>query len=139
MTVPTIFVITLNSSGSRVISERFFRFLVVGGINTAITYVIYLWLLTLVDYRIAYSASFIFGILLALIMQARFVFKTKITLKTVLVYPLIYGVQYIVGLAIVTYSVQYLLIPKQFALGISVILCVPLMFFLTRAALKTDA
>lgn len=130
---------TLTLSGLRVISERFLRFLVVGGVNTVITYLLYLWLLTLLDYRFAYSISFVFGIALALIMQARFVFKIKITSRTALMYPLIYAVQYLKGLAIVTLSVQYFLIPKQFALGISVILCVPLMFFLTRAVLKTDA
>lgn len=139
MTAATTFVITLTSFGSHVISERFLRFLVVGGVNTVMTYLLYLWLLTLLDYRLAYSVSFVFGIGLALTMQARFVFKTKVTPRTALMYSLIYGVQYIVGLAIVTFSVQYLMVPKQFALAISVVLCVPLMFFLTRSVLKTDA
>ena len=46
---------------------RFVRFLLTGGLNTAVTYGVYLLLLGPIGYRWAYVASFVFGVVQGLV------------------------------------------------------------------------
>ena len=46
------------------------RYLIAGGVNTIVTYIVYLLLLTPVGYRIAYFLAFILGIGLSFVLDA---------------------------------------------------------------------
>ena len=118
------------------VSPRFLKFIAVGAFNTVVTYALYLWLLRLMNYSLAYSISFAAGIVIALLLHARYVFKVGITPRKLLLYPLAYGVQYLFGLAVVTLAVRVLNISERYALACSILLCIPLMFWLTRHVLR---
>lgn len=118
------------------VSLRFRKFIVVGAFNTVVTYVLYLWLLRSMSYSLAYSISFAVGIVIALLLHARYVFKVGITARKLFLYPLTYGVQYLFGLVVVTLAVRVLNISERYALACSIVLSIPLMFWLTRRVLR---
>lgn len=138
----TTFVSTLNSLSTKKLllkmTEyfRFFKFLIVGFINTVLTYILYLWLLQSMSYKSAYSISFIAGIIIALILNSRFVYKVTITRVTLIAYPVIYGFQYFFGLFVVSLAVNILGVSEKYALAFSIFLSIPLMFWLTGKVLQ---
>jgi putative flippase GtrA len=108
----------------------------VGSINTILTYIIYLWLLQSMSYRLAYSISFFIGIIIALILNARFVYRVTITLTKLITYSFIYGLQYLFGLFVVSFAVNILGVSEKYALALSILLSIPLMFWLTGKVLQ---
>jgi putative flippase GtrA len=108
------------------------RFLIVGGVNTMLTYVIYLALLNIVDYRIAFTSSFITGIFIGYGLNALFVFKTPLLLHKMIWYPLIYTFQYCSGLLLLAILVDDFGIDKRFAPLINVLLLTPITFMLNK-------
>lgn len=118
------------------VSLRFRKFIVVGAFNTVVTYALYLWLLRSMSYSLAYSISFAVGVVIALLLHARCVFKVGITPRKLFLYPLTYGVQYLFGLVVVTLAVRVLNISERYALACSIVLSIPLMFWLTRRVLR---
>ncbi len=120
-------------------TPRFAKFLLVGGINTALTYALYLALLHWqVSYQIAYSISFVLGIVIAFVLQTRFVFDAKANIRNAVVYPIVYSAQYLFGLLVITIAVRFFAVPKPYALAISILLSVPLMYLLTQRLLSKD-
>jgi len=108
------------------------RFLIAGGINTVATYLIYLLLLNITSYPIAFSISFIAGISIAYGLNTLFVFETQISLRKMFQYPLIYAFQYGVGLLLLAILVDGLGVDKRFAPLINVLLLTPLTFMLNK-------
>ncbi|WP_386067800.1 GtrA family protein [Tahibacter sp. UC22_41] len=111
------------------------RFLISGGLNTALTYVVYLALLPPAGYAVAYTVAYVAGIALAYFLSTRFVFRVEGSARRAAAFPLIYLVQYLFGLAVLHASVAWLSIPQQFAVLISIALSVPLTFLLSRFVL----
>src|SRR5947208_14714290 len=74
------------------------RFLIAGGINTLLTYLIYLALLPFASYWIAFSISFAAGVIIAYGLNAGFVFRTSFSLGKMVKFPAIYLLQYVAGL-----------------------------------------
>jgi putative flippase GtrA len=137
-----IFVNTLNSLVTKKLLYkiveylRFGKFLIVGSINTILTYLLYLWLLQSMSYRLAYSISFFIGIVIALILNAQFVYRVTITRTKLITYPIIYGLQYLFGLLVVSFAVNILGVSEKYALALSIFLSIPLMFWLTGKVLQ---
>lgn len=79
------------------------RFLAAGGINTLITYAIYLSALWFLGWSYAYSytLSYAVGLVLAYLLNRNFVFKSHRGWLSVLLMPAIYVAQYLLGLFIV--------------------------------------
>ena len=111
---------------------RFFRFLLTGGLNTGLTYVLYLILLNSLPYVWSYSISYVCGIVLAFAMSRFFVFKEHQGVKSVLLFPLIYVVQYAVGIFVVWFWVKKLLLPEYLAPLAAIALSLPLTYGLTK-------
>lgn len=116
----------------RSIKAESVRFLIAGGINTLVTYLIYLGLLNFVGYAVAFSISFVAGIFIAYGLNARFVFKAPISLRKLFQYPLIYAFQYAAGLLLLAILVDELGVDKRFAPLINVLLLTPITFMLNR-------
>jgi putative flippase GtrA len=117
-------------------SREFAVFLFVGGLNTAVTYGIYLGLLLAVSYPIAYSGSYIAGIFISYCLNAWLVFREPLRLASALRYPIVYGVQYVAGLGLLYLAVEVLHLSKKLApLGV-VAVSVPLTFFLSRFVIR---
>jgi putative flippase GtrA len=123
----------------RSIDRRFVRFIVVGGFNTAVGYLVYGTLLVFVSYRIAYTVSYIFGVLLSYYLNARFVFESRRTLSGLARFPLVYVAQYLFGLTAMWLLVQQIGVSKWLAPLIVVGASVPLTFLLARLLLLPDS
>ncbi len=110
------------------------RFLLSGALNTAATYVLYLLLLDALGHRWAYTAAFASGIALAYVLNRVFVFKTHAGWRSLLAMPLIYLLQYALGLAVVEAWVVWLQWPRQLAPLAAVAVTVPCTYVLSRLA-----
>lgn len=110
----------------------FLRFLIAGGVNTMLTYGLYLGLLRWLPYVWAYSLTYVMGIAFGYLMNAKWVFQRPPSLRTATVYPLIYGIHYSVGLTLLWLLVELVKVPKEIAPLIVVTVSLPLMYVLTR-------
>ncbi|MHC1727993.1 MAG: GtrA family protein [Syntrophobacteraceae bacterium] len=124
--------VELPSSQYRSKPGAFVRFLLSGAFNTAATYALYLVLLRFVPYRISYTAAYISGIILAYRLNRTFVFSSNRGIGTALLFPLVYVVQYLVGLAVVSVWVELLGWRTSLAPMAAIALSIPITFVLSR-------
>jgi|TARA_B110000967_G_scaffold198613_1_gene231879 putative flippase GtrA len=115
--------------------NEFTRYLVVGGLNTAVCYVIYLIALQFTSYNVAFTIDYIFGIFFSYFLQLRFVFKERGSLKKAATFPTIYIIQYLIGLAALNAAVSFN-IPEELALLFAILVPIPIMYLLSRFVLK---
>ena len=116
--------------------SHYFRFLVMGVLNTIATFSIYVVLKTVLDYQIAYLLAYVSGIVFAYFMNALFVFKKRVSLSTFIRFPLVYVAQYIAGAVLLELFVRVLGLSVTFAPLFVIILTLPLTFFLSRFLLS---
>lgn len=112
------------------------RFLVAGGVNTAVGYGLYLLLNLAMDYRVAYSVSFALGIVLSFVLNSVYVFRQPLRWGKLLVYPTVYALQYGVALACVWLFVDILGQPEALAPLPAIAVSLPLTYLATRFILK---
>jgi putative flippase GtrA len=112
---------------------RFARYVVVGVVNTAVTYAVYLALLRAMPYAWAYTIAFVLGIGLAYALQSRYVFGTAASWRTFFAFPLVYVVQYAVGVVALRLLVETGLMTRELALFAVLLVTVPVGFVLSRA------
>jgi len=74
----------------------FFRFAVGGGINTVLTYLLFLLLSAFMPYVIAYTITYIAGIALSYVINSFFVFRTGRGWKAMIRFPIAYAVQQLI-------------------------------------------
>lgn len=110
------------------------RFLVSGAFNTLLTYALYLLLLAPLGHRWAYTAVFAAGIALAYGLNRVFVFRAHAGWRSALAMPLIYGLQYALGLAVVALWVEWLGWPAVVAPLAAIALTLPVTYGLSRLA-----
>lgn len=113
------------------------RFLVSGTINTGITYIIYVAALQVIGYRSAYTLSYLSGILISYCLNARYVFRRRMALRSFLPYPLVYLVQYLLGIGALSLFVEYLHMDRRIAPLVVVVCLLPVTFILTRIVIRT--
>lgn len=116
----------------RYIDLFFSRFLISGLLNTGITYLIYLGLLQTFSYKIAYTVSFVLGVLISYGLNATFVFRAGVAVSSLLRFPLIYIAQYILGIVLVSVLVEYIGVADWLAPVFVIMITVPLTFVLAR-------
>ncbi|KPB88709.1 Uncharacterized protein AC502_4321 [Pseudomonas syringae pv. maculicola] len=114
--------------------QDFARFLMSGGFNTALTYGIYLVLLMFLSYKISYTISYATGILLAYVLNRFFVFKSHQGLRSVVLLPLIYAIQYGLSLVILWCWVEKLQLDERLAPLAAIFLTLPVTFILSKFA-----
>ncbi|MBN8947059.1 MAG: GtrA family protein [Rhodanobacter sp.] len=114
--------------------HRFVRFLISGGLNTVATYAMYLAMLQVTSYQIAYTIAYIFGIIVAFAINRFFVFGGHRGWRSIVYFPFVYLAQYLVSLAILWFWVSILHLPQELAPLISIALTLPLTFLLSRFA-----
>ena len=118
--------------------RAFARFLLAGLANTAGTYLLYLLLLRWCGYRSAYTLAFLAGIVIAYELNRIFVFRARRDATSMFAVPLIYGLQYIVGLGIVMVAVEVISVPRSYAPILSIAVTVPMTFLLNRRAFSSS-
>ena len=112
------------------------RFIVCGVVNTAVTFLMYLSLLWVASYAVAYTLSYVAGIFIAYWLNAKFVFQEPLSVSRALQYPLVYLVQYVLGLALLFLLVELAHLSKVIAPLVVVILTLPVTFFLSRYLIR---
>jgi putative flippase GtrA len=113
------------------LNKTFLLYLAAGLFNTLFTYALYLALLQLLSYRFAYTISYVTGLLLALLLQSRFVFKQSTTSMRAMLFGVSYLAQYLIGLAVIWTAVEQLAWPKQWALLAVIAINVPIGYVLS--------
>jgi putative flippase GtrA len=114
------------------------RYLAAGAVNTALTYGLLLVALRLFEYRLAYTLVYVVGIGLGYWMQSRFVFDAPMRWRTGALFPLVYGIQYAVGLAVLWLLVDRWQVREEYAALAAVLVNVPAGFLLSRALLRRE-
>ena len=115
---------------------RFARFVAVGAANTGVSYGIYLLLLLVVDYRIAYTAAYLAGLGIGYWAHATFVFRARLGARSALAYVATYAVMYLLSLGMLAIAVDYLGIPKPAAMLAALCVTVPSSFLLLRRGFR---
>lgn len=111
---------------------KFVRFLISGGVNTFFTYAMYLFLLRFFDYRVSYTASYIFGIVFAWVMARFFVFKSTQGVRSVFLFPFVYAVQFVLSVGVLWGSVEWLNAPYWLAPLLVITVSLPCTYFLSK-------
>jgi putative flippase GtrA len=114
------------------------RFLLTGGLNTIATYAAYLVLLPLIGYAAAYSLAYAGGIFLGYYLSARFVFRRPLRWRQAFQYPVVYAVQYALGITLTTAFIEGLRLHAEYVPAIVIVITVPLTFWLSRWVIKRD-
>jgi putative flippase GtrA len=115
--------------------RQFFHFAVVRAACAVLSYGCYLLLLLWFQYELAYVVSYLVGIGLAYVSSA-FVFKEPLRRTSALVFPVVYVVQFVLGLVLLRFAVEAMGIPEALALAFSVAVTLPLTFLMSRWAVR---
>jgi putative flippase GtrA len=115
---------------------RFARFIAVGAANTAASYGVYLLLLLVVDYRIAYTAAYLAGLALGYFAHATFVFRARLGGRSAIAYVATYAAMYVISLGVLAVAVDYMRIPKPAAMLVALCLTIPTTFLLLRRGFR---
>ena len=98
---------TTNSriSGAFAAAQRLLRresvlFLVIGGINTLLNYAFYLACLLFFTYTVSFTISYVTGLVMAYCLNSLLVFKERMRMSSFLRYPIVYVVQYLIGITL---------------------------------------
>lgn len=113
-------------------SGFFGRFLLSGALNTLLTYALYLLLLDTLGPRWSYTAAFVSGIVLAYVLNRVFVFKAHTGWRSAVAMPLIYALQFGLGLAAVEVWIAWLHWPETLAPLCAIAVTLPCTYLLSR-------
>lgn len=116
--------------------QRWLRFIVGGGINTGVTYILYLIFNTMLNYQLAYFIAYVFGVFFSYWFNSKFVFRVPLSWKKFLSYPVVYIVQYFLSASLLGLFVEYFEVSELFAPIVVVILLVPITYIMSKLILK---
>lgn len=110
----------------------FIKFLMSGGANTAITYFIYILLLNIFSYQESYTMAYVFGVVLAFVLGRFFVFNSHRGVRSFILFPLVYLVQYFVSMVILWVWIERLNYSDSVAPLVAILITVPITYVLSR-------
>ena len=119
----------------KIFSVRIIRFIIAGGLNTGFTYALYLLLMLIFPYWLAFSVQFICGIFFSYYIQSKFVFRVDFNIKRIIRFPAVYITQYIISMSLLSFFVEIVKINKLIAPLIVVAIVFPITFLLSRYVL----
>ncbi len=126
----------LRSLALKLWRREIVRYIVGGGVNTAMTYGIYLLLLVITPWQIASTVSYAIGIFTAYYINARYVFRQPLRWRKAVQFPLVYLLQYALTMALSALLIDDLGIDAAFAPVIVICITVPTTFVAARLLLK---
>ncbi len=118
------------------INREFIRFVLFGGVNTLLGYLIYVILLIFLNYKASFTITYVSSIFISYYLNSKFVFYRKVSLKKGLMYPSVYLIQYLTCMLLLHIFVEILNLSKFIAPILAVLLTVPVTFFLSRSIIK---
>ena len=114
------------------IAREALRYGAAGGVNTAVTWALYLGLLQVLDYRLAYGLAFVAGIGLSFVLLRHLVFVRPGKRHSLAWLAASQVLQLGLGQAVVQAWVAWLQAPAWLAPLAAIAVCVPIMFFIQR-------
>lgn len=115
--------------------SSFLRYLVGGGVNTVFSYCVYWLVLQVARYEVAFSVSYIAGMVSGYFINALLVLKVPVTWRGIFRYPIAYLIPYFVGLGLIRVLVGRWGLDARLAPFAIMIVTVPLAYVLTRRAI----
>lgn len=112
---------------------RFIRFLLAGGVNTFVAYVVYLCLLNWLDYSVSYFVAYGVGVLVAWLLARYFVFMSRGVSFSLGWHLLLHAVQFSSTSFLINYFVENLGLHESIALFPALIIVVPFGYLMSRA------
>ena len=116
--------------------NEFFKFIFFGGVNTVLSYAIYVVLLLFLIYPVAYSLAYFLGIFISYYLNSRFVLKRDVRLVKAFQYPLVYLVQYLLGVSLLSVLIEIFSLNKFIAPALVIVFTIPATFSLSRFIIK---
>jgi putative flippase GtrA len=114
------------------------RFIVAGIANVAVTYPLFLLLSTVIHHSVAYTLTYVIGILLAYLLAANFVFGTGVSAGSAMRFPFVYVVQYLYGFAVLWLLVDVLALAPYLSMAVVIITSIPLTYLLSSMAMRRN-
>lgn len=108
------------------------RFLIGGGINTLLSYFLYLTILFFLPYMAAYTLAYFLGIIFSYAINTWWVFRQPWSWFKLFQFPLVYITQYLIGIGLLYGLVTVLEVSQQLAPLIAILLTLPLTFLMSR-------
>jgi putative flippase GtrA len=115
--------------------QRLVRFLVSGAANTLLTYAVYIVLLQFLPYAAAYTISYIVGIAINYAFNVFWVFEVKPKMRSAAAWPVIFLMQYLVGISLLALLVNVLRVDAWLAPLAVLVVTVPISYLLSRLIL----
>jgi putative flippase GtrA len=118
---------------------RFARFVFIGAANTAASYCVYLLMLLVVDYRVAYTIAYLAGLAIGYWAHATFVFRAPLAPRSAVAFLGTYAAMYLVSLVVLYVAADRLGVPKPAAMLAALLVTVPTSFVLLRRGFGRQA
>ena len=117
-------------------SKEFAAFLLCGAANTLLTYALYVLLLLLMPYKLSYSLAYVCGIFISYYLNSQLVFKQPVSLAKFLKYPVVYIVQYLLGISVLYLCIDMLGFSEWLAPLVVILVSLPVTFVLSKFIIK---
>lgn len=117
---------------------RGIKFLIAGGLNTVLTYIIYLGLVQVLPYPVAYTVTYLLGIAFGYLVNAYWVFGGKASVRSALGYPAAYALNYLLGLGLLAALVEVAGVDKRLAPLVVVVFTTPVMYLFSKHIFSRD-
>lgn len=113
-----------------------FRFALGAVLNVVVGYGSYLLLLHWLQYVVAYAIAYVIGITVSYVFNAVIVFRQPMRARAALSYPLVYIVQFLLGVALLKVLVDVLHIPVWLGPLLVSVLTLPVTFVMSRIIVR---
>lgn len=127
---------TLFSKRNVEITNEGVRFVLAGIVNTLFSYLLYLGLILIFPYLVAYTLAYILGISFAYSVNTWWVFGQPWSWVKLCQFPIVYLIQYLVNIILLHGLIEKLEMNKQLAPLIVIVLTLPITFLLSRWIIK---
>jgi len=112
--------------------SSFARFLVLGSVNTVVTYGLYLALLPLLPYQASYTVAYLAGIVIAFAFSRNLVFASRRGIRSAVLFPLVYLAQYLMSLLVLWLWIDKAGLSAGLGPLVVIAITVPMTYLLSR-------
>lgn len=119
-------------------NAEFLKFVLVGGANTVLGYVLFALLTPFMHYGIAYSISYVIGVVFAYVANSLFVFHEPLAWRKFMAFPLVYVVQYLIGITLLPVLIELLRFDPLIAQPVVIVVTMPVTYLLSRLIVRSN-
>jgi putative flippase GtrA len=116
----------------KLLQNRLVRFLIVGASNTVFTFAIYEGLLFFLTYGLAFTISFIAGLIFTSLLNVRIVFSAQLTARTIACFAAYYCFYYLLNLATLWLVIESTGVPAALAPLVTLPLLTPVNYLCSK-------